>query len=183
MLDATQVNDLIALCLANDDQFIGVEESERNFMKQLLTNLYALQEQNTQILHSPAAPPADVLNPQPTGNFSGTKIYNLESEIAHQSIYTDIMIVRKAQSNPTPSPPDQLTPTQNSLEPSDPIANHEEGVPMPPNHSLNPGEKGFNLPDLTLNPGEKGLYLPDPSLNPGEEGLNLPDVKFIIEFI
>ena len=64
MLNDTQVKDLITLCLANDDQFIGVEESERNFMKQLLTNLYALQEQNTpQWSVVPAALPDDMLNP------------------------------------------------------------------------------------------------------------------------
>ena len=83
MIDCTKVNDLIALCSTNDDQFIGVVESERNFMKQLLTNLYALQKQNmSQWSVVPAALPANVLNPQPTGNFFGTKIYNLESEIA-----------------------------------------------------------------------------------------------------
>ena len=49
--------------------------------------------------------------------------------------------------------PRTCTDPEFKLEPSDPIANYEEGVPTPPNHFLNPGAMGLNSPDLTLNPG------------------------------
>ena len=52
---------------------------------------------------------------------------------------------------------------------------------MPPDPTLNPGEKGLNSPFPTLNPGRKGLILPDPSLNPGDKGLKSPDILFLLK--
>ena len=52
------------------------------------------------------------------------------------------------------------------------INSYEEGAPIPPDPSLNPGEKGLNSPNPSLNPGEEGLNLPDLTLNPREKGLD-----------
>ena len=72
----------------------------------------------------------------------------LESEIDHEKINTDQLIVREAQSIPTPPPYNQPTLNQDFRESSDLTANYEEGAPMPPDPSLNPGEKGLKSPDI-----------------------------------
>ena len=92
--------------------------------------------------------PAALPNPQPTGNFFCIKMDTLESEIDHEKIDADQLIVREAQSIPTPPPHDQPTLNQDFLESSDLTANYEEGAPTPPDPSLNPGEKGLKLPDI-----------------------------------
>ena len=72
----------------------------------------------------------------------------LESEIDHEKIDTDQLIVREARSTPTSSPRDQPTLNQDFLEPSDLTANFEEAAPTTPDPSLNPGEKGLKSPDI-----------------------------------
>ena len=162
-------NDLVALYLAID-QYLDVEESESNFMKHDHTNLCAPQKQATQILHSPAALPANLLNPQPTENFSGIKIYDLENEIDHKSTDTDQLIVREARSILTPSPNNQPTLNQEHPAMFD-INNFEEGAPMQPDPSLNPGDKGLKSPEI---PVLQKAQVPNLLVTPGKEGPN-PD--------
>ena len=91
-----------------------------DFLLNDCSNLRAIHKIAMQILNSAAAPAAPhdaLLNPQPTGNFSGIKMYTLESEIDHEKINTDQLIVSEARSIPTPSPHHQPTLNQDFLEP------------------------------------------------------------------
>ena len=95
----------------------------------------------------------------------------LESEIDHEKIDTDQLIVREAQSIPTPPPHNQPTLNQDFLESSDLTANYEGGAPTLPDPSLNPGEKGLKSMDI---PFLQKAQVPNIAVTLGKEGPN-PD--------
>ena len=79
---------------------------DSDFLLYDCSNLRAVRNIALQIFNSaagPAAPPAALLHPQPTRNFFGIKMYTLESEIDHEKIDTDQLMVRETRSTPTPS--------------------------------------------------------------------------------
>ena len=91
-------NDVFELSAAIN-QYTWAMNCDSDFGLYNCFNLRAVRKIALQTFNSatgPAAPPAALLPPQPTGNFSGIKMYTLESEIDHEKIDTDQLIVKEA---------------------------------------------------------------------------------------